>query len=77
MSDHDDSNNGNDHNGNDTEQSPRPRRSTGPSFFAGVAGGIIVGAIFGNVGAGLAIGIALWLLGGLFEKRVDLDLRDR
>jgi len=55
--------------GNDMEQSPQPRKKGKLSFFAGVAGGIIVGAIVGDVGAGLAIGIALWLIGGLFEKK--------
>lgn len=73
MSGHDDGSNGNDQNGDDTEQSPRPGNKGKLSFFAGVAGGIIVGAILGDVGAGLAIGIALWLIGGLFENRGEVD----
>jgi hypothetical protein len=76
MSGHDNGNNGHEQNGNDTEQSPRLRSKAGPSFFMGVVGGIIVGAIFDNVGAGLAIGIALWLLGGLFEKKGEAGRRD-
>lgn len=52
-----------------SNKTPESGKKSGVSFFVGVVGGIIVGAMFENVGAGIAIGISLWLLGGLFRKK--------
>lgn len=71
----DDNNDDADH-GNEMDQSSRLWKTGKPSFFVGIVGGILVGALFGNVGAGLAIGISLWLIGGLFEPKGDVDRRD-
>ncbi|AKS41271.1 hypothetical protein [Wenzhouxiangella marina] len=40
-----------------------------PWFFIGIIGGIILGSMFGNIGAGVAIGICLWLLMSAMEKK--------
>lgn len=53
----------------ESNRTPGSGKKGGVSFFVGVVGGIIVGAMFDNVGAGIAIGISLWLLGGLFRKK--------
>lgn len=56
-------------NGSGREQSPGSEKKRKPWFFIGIVGGIIVGAMFDNVGAGVAIGISFWMLSGLFDKK--------
>lgn len=50
-------------------QSPESGRKGKPWFFIGIIGGILVGAMFDNVGSGVAIGICLWLIMGLIENK--------
>lgn len=63
-------------NSNDMERSTGRGKKGRLSFFVCVVGGIVMGAIFGNVGVGLAAAILLWLIGALFEKDGASDRQD-
>ena len=49
------------------EVKSQPKRR--PWFFISIIGGIIIGAFFDNVGAGVAIGIGLWPILELIDKK--------
>jgi len=53
----------------DMNESPESGGKGKVGFFTGFIGGILVGAIFDNVGAGLAIGILLWLMTALIGNK--------
>jgi uncharacterized membrane protein len=61
----------------DTKQPSQPEKKRRISFFVGVTGGILIGAMVGNVGAGVAIGISLWLIGVLIENKRGADRQDQ
>lgn len=48
----------------------QPAKTKGkPWFFIGIIGGILGGALIDNMGAGVAIGISLWLIMSFVEKK--------
>ncbi|MCB2199477.1 hypothetical protein KQI63_08735 [bacterium] len=53
----------------DVNETPHSEPKGKPWFFIGIIGGILVGAIFSNVGAGVAIGIPFWLIMSMVEKK--------
>ncbi|MBD3219887.1 hypothetical protein GF314_01475 [bacterium] len=60
----------------DVNETPPPAPRGKPWFFISIIGGILVGAIFDHVGAGVAIGIALWPILRLLEKKARPGKRD-
>lgn len=50
-------------------ESQSPKQKGKPWYFIGIVGGILIGAQFDNVGAGVAIGIAFWLIMSFVEKK--------